>query len=379
MRRPAVHVIGAGLSGLAAARRLAASGRFDVTVHERAADIGGRRRTLVLTLGALAELESAFAADDLVALAGHWGTLLFMVVIGLMMFVVPAFSHVSMAVLASTVFTILYIQQPLNGIVGAVPWLGRSSIAVMRVEQMGMKLVAEGPVKDLAPAPARPVEQIELVGITHTYRGENPDETFKLGPLQLTVNRGELLFLVGGNGSGKTTLAKVLTGLYAPESGEIRVDGQPVKAEERDDYRQLFSAVFFDFFLFERLPGARSPQMTERAQQYLAELHLDRKVRLQDGTLSRLDLSQGQRKRLALLMAYLEDRPVYLFDEWAADQDPLFKELFYKQILPDLKSRGKAVVIISHDDRYFRLADRLVYMDSGQIISDAAPMKQVGT
>jgi putative ATP-binding cassette transporter len=175
------------------------------------------------------------------------------------------------------------------------------------------------------------------------------------------------VFLVGGNGSGKTTLAKLLTGLYVPEQGEVLLDGKPVPAAAREGYRQLFSAVFSDFYLFESLLGLEGAGLDARAREYLRLLHLDRVVRIQDGRLSTTDLSRGQRKRLALLTAYLEDRPVYVFDEWAADQDPVFRKVFYAQLLPDLKARGKAVLVISHDEHYFHLADRTLELVEGKL------------
>jgi putative ATP-binding cassette transporter len=72
------------------------------------------------------------------------------------------------------------------------------------------------------------------------------------------------------------------------------------------------------------------------------------------------------------MAAYLEDRPVYLFDEWAADQDPLFKEMFYREFLPELKSRGKTVIVITHDDRYFPVADRIIKLENGQVTTFTA-------
>ena len=151
-------------------------------------------------------------------------------------------------------------------------------------------------------------------------------------------------------------------------SASPRLDGIPIDDRLRESYRQLFSTVFADFYLFDRLVGIRLEDLDATAKMYLEKLQLDRKVAVRDGKLSTIALSQGQRKRLALLTAYLEDRPIYLFDEWAADQDPFFREVFYKQILPELKQRGKAVLVISHDDRYFHLADRLVKLDYGKIV-----------
>jgi putative ATP-binding cassette transporter len=211
---------------------------------------------------------------------------------------------------------------------------------------------------------------LDLVGVTHTYYREEDNGSFNLGPIDLTLRPGELVFLTGGNGSGKTTLAKLITGLYAPEAGEICVDGKPVTDELREDYRQCFSVVFSDFYLFESLLGIDGFELNSRARDYLVRLQLDRKVRVENKKPSTTDLSQGQRKRLALLTAYLEDRPIYLFDEWAADQDPLFKEVFYQHLLPELKARNKTVLVISHDDHYYHVADRLIKLDYGKIEYD---------
>jgi putative ATP-binding cassette transporter len=188
--------------------------------------------------------------------------------------------------------------------------------------------------------------------------------------LALTLRPGELLFIIGGNGSGKSTLAKLITGLYIPETGEIQLDGKLINQQNREWYRQHFSVVFSDFYLFERLLGFDNADLDRQAQEYLKQLQLDHKVKVEQGRLSTTALSQGQQKRLALLTAYLEDRPIYLFDEWAADQDPLFKEIFYTQFLPQLRDRGKTVLVISHDDHYFYLADHMIKLDYGMVEFD---------
>jgi putative ATP-binding cassette transporter len=159
--------------------------------------------------------------------------------------------------------------------------------------------------------------------------------------------------------------------LYPPASGEIRLNGRAIDARNRDDYRQCFSAVFSDYFLFDRIVGVARNGVDGRARDYLERLHLNHKVSIADGEFSTTQLSQGQRKRLALLCAYLEDRPFYVFDEWASDQDPLFKDVFYTQLLPELRSRGKSVLVITHDDRYFDRADRLIRLDYGQIVRES--------
>jgi putative ATP-binding cassette transporter len=215
-----------------------------------------------------------------------------------------------------------------------------------------------------------------LSNVSHQYRGERDDSSFTLGPLDLTLARGEVLFIVGGNGSGKSTLARVLTGLYPPETGEIRIDDQRVTDESREWYRQHFAAVFADYFLFDDLAPlgvatrGDGEHLDAAARNHLVDLHLDHRVTIEAGVLSTTtELSQGQRKRLALLTAFLQDRPVDVFDEWASDQDPQFKDVFYTKILRDLRSRGKAVVVITHDDRYFHVGDRIVRLDAGRIIA----------
>jgi putative ATP-binding cassette transporter len=208
------------------------------------------------------------------------------------------------------------------------------------------------------------------MGVTHQYGGDTSDSRFVLGPVNLKFAPGEVVFVVGGNGSGKTTLAKLITGLYAPEKGGIIIDGEPITDVNRESYRQLFSVVFSDFYLFESLLGFQSPEGDERAREYLGRLNLDHKVKVTNGKLSTIDLSQGQRKRLALLTAYLEDRPIYLFDEWAADQDPSFKELFYLHLLPELRDKGKTVFVISHDDKYYHVGDRTIKLEYGKVECD---------
>jgi putative ATP-binding cassette transporter len=203
--------------------------------------------------------------------------------------------------------------------------------------------------------------------VSYVYRGEEEAESFSLGPLDLTLHRGELVFLTGGNGSGKTTLARIVTGLYAPEQGEILVDGVPVVAGGLDQYRQFYSAVFSDFYIFEQLDYLDPSMVGRRGGELLDGLGLSSRVRIEDRAFRYNGLSQGQMKRLALLTACLEDRQIYVFDEWAADQDPAFKKVFYRQILPRLKSEGKTALVISHDDRYYEVADRIVKLDYGMI------------
>jgi putative ATP-binding cassette transporter len=277
--------------------------------------------------------------------------------------------------LTGYVITSLYLMGPLAGVMTSLSLFGRASVALQKVEQLGVSLAAHSTETcsfDRVESEGS-FSGLELKGVVHSYHREEEDSHFVLGPIDLVFHPGELVFLVGGNGSGKSTLAKILAGLYVPEAGEIRLDGRLITDANRDEYRQLFSAVFADFYLFENLLGLHSANLDAQAEEYLERLHLHHKVKIRNGALSTTAVSQGQRKRLALLTAYLEDRPFYLFDEWAADQDPYFKGVFYTQLLPDLKSRGKTVVVISHDDKYFDTADRIIKLDYGKLAGSAAP------
>jgi putative ATP-binding cassette transporter len=298
-----------------------------------------------------------------------WGRLLFFVGIGLVLFAWPLFRPIDTPALTGYTLTILYMMTPLGQILGWVPSITWANVSLRKIESLGLS-IGDGEGTERAIEPIAQWSHLEMIGATHTYYREREGEGFRLGPIDLTLEPGELVFLVGGNGSGKTTLAKLLTGLYVPEQGEIRLDGEVITAKNRESYRQLFTATFAEVVLFESLLGLEGATLDERAQKHLAELHLDRAVTVQGGVFSTTDLSKGQRKRLSLLTAYLEDRPIFVFDEWAADQDPIFKEVFYRKILPDLKAQGKAVLVITHDDRYFSEADRVIALCDGEMVHD---------
>ncbi len=312
-------------------------------------------------------------AQTIYTIASSWGQLLVFVVIGVVLFALPSLPLGEMDRKVMTGFTLvlLYLMTPLQVLMNSLPGLSRAEIALGRVEKMGVDLAehASDAERDLVPLDEG-WTTVRLSGVTHTYHREGEERDFLLGPIDLELTRGELVFVAGGNGSGKTTLAKILVGLYLPEEGTITLDGEVIDDERRESYRQLFTAVFSDFFLFDQFLGLESADLDERARGYLEGLQLAHKVEVDGGTLSTTELSQGQRKRLALLTAFLEDRPIYVFDEWAADQDPYFRDVFYLEILQELKRRGKTVIVISHDDRYYNAGDRLVKLEYGKIVKE---------
>ncbi|MCK6492485.1 MAG: cyclic peptide export ABC transporter, partial [Nitrospira sp.] len=275
------------------------------------------------------------------SIASSWGLFLFYAAIGTVLFLWPLWQPVSLATVVGATLVLLYMMGPFSQIVELLPGIGRANVALTKIDALGLSLSAaaasdqEGSTRIPATElDLRGWRRLDLVGLTHHYAREGDERPFRLGPIDLTFRPGEVTFLVGGNGSGKTTLALLLLGLYRPESGRILLDGVPIDDSNREAYRQLFSTVFSDFHLFDSLLGLEQDNLDGVARVYLERLQLDTKVRIEGGSFSTQALSQGQRKRLALLTAYVEDRPFYLFDEWAADQDPLFRKVFYTELLP---------------------------------------------
>ncbi|MFC7397212.1 cyclic peptide export ABC transporter [Chelatococcus sp. GCM10030263] len=298
--------------------------------------------------------------------ANAFGSALFFVVIGALLGLQDVF-HVGNEVLSGFVLVLLYVKGPLQQLVGALPLIGQAQVAFGRVAELSQAFAnPEAGVLLAGHGSSRPsMRQIRLRGVRYSFPAEAGGGSFVLGPIDLTITAGEMIFIVGENGCGKTTLVKLLLGLYTPENGEILLNGEAVTAETRDDYRQLFTTVFADYYLFGDLVADEA--LDTDVLSYLDRLQLAHKVTVENGRFTTTDLSTGQRKRLALVHAYLEDRPVLVFDEWAADQDPTFRRVFYTELLPALKARGKTLVVISHDDQYFHLADRVLPMADGKI------------
>jgi putative pyoverdin transport system ATP-binding/permease protein len=305
----------------------------------------------------------------LFAAAYSWNGFLFFSFLGLLLFVLPELMSINASALTGYSLFFLYLMGPLSTFIGGLPNIDRAAVAIDRVTLLKLSLTSVTS-PSASPELTAPWTRLALEGVTHSYYRESETHGFTLGPLNLCFTAGEIVFVIGGNGSGKTTFAKLLTGLYTSETGRILLDGRPIDSDRLEYYRQHFSTVFSDFYLFDSLLGLERDRQDDTVSRLLAQLRLDRQVRVIDGILSTTDLSVGQRKRLALLTAYLEDRPIYVFDEWAADQDPEFKKVFYLHLLRELKSQGKTIFVISHDDRYFHVADRIITLDGGLVESD---------
>lgn len=300
-------------------------------------------------------------ADTFHLSAVNWSNIMMLGAIGLVFWMANSLGWADTNVAATYSLTLLFLRTPLLSAVGALPTLLSAQVAFKKLNKFDL-----APFKAEFPRPqAFPNWQtLELRNVTFRYQ----DSAFSVGPVNLTIRRGELLFLIGGNGSGKSTLAMLLTGLYQPQSGEILLDGTALSAEKPEDYRKLFSAVFTDVWLFDRLLGPEGQQANPAlVEKWLAQLQMSHKLELQDGKILNLKLSKGQKKRVALLLALAEERDIILLDEWAADQDPHFRREFYQVLLPLMQEMGKTIFAISHDDHYFIHADRLLEMRDGKL------------
>jgi putative ATP-binding cassette transporter len=280
------------------------------------------------------------------------------------LFVLPFLSHASQSIIPQLVAVMLFI--PLTDLKGLINDVLTANIAVTRLTRLQHTLAELGSEEIQWPAKTpRHFQTLAYQSISFIYTDQQGEPTFTIGPLNLTLTAGEVVFLIGGNGSGKTTLLKVMTGLYLPLSGRIELDGVDVQMAQ---HRYLFSTIFTDFHLFDRLYGLPDVQ-PEQVQVLLERMALTHKVHYHDGQFSTQDLSGGQRKRLALITSLLEDKPIYIFDEWAAGQDPEFREYFYLTLLPTFKQAGKTIFAITHDDQYFHVADRILKMEPGQLVT----------
>ncbi|RJG37979.1 multidrug ABC transporter permease/ATP-binding protein [Motilimonas pumila] len=324
---------------------------------------------------ALAYRQAVTQADIHNGFAGNLANTLVLGLIGVIFFLAVALEWAPMSVASTFALVILFLRAPLMAAMSAIPVLVAANVSINKLN--GMNLAsdpeAHSTTATLDAKKAQPdangvgFQSIRFHNVEYRYQSE-ADNSFSVGPINLTLERGQLIFIIGGNGSGKSTFARLLTGLYRPQLGHIEIDGQAVNAAKWSEYRQLFSAVFTDFHLFHRILDGHGEQVPQTlVNTWLNRLAMQHKVSANDGRFSHVNYSQGQRKRLALLLAVLEQRGCLLLDEWAADQDPYFRNLFYQDILPLLQQQGITIIAITHDDKYFDQADRILRMDGGQL------------
>ncbi|MBI3896868.1 MAG: cyclic peptide export ABC transporter [Gammaproteobacteria bacterium] len=302
-------------------------------------------------------------ADRYMVVHLHMMTVITLGLIGLVFWAIYHWHWGDAALGAAFALVLLFIRQPINMAMNHLPHIISARISLQKLASLGLP---EPNQQDFAEPLSTHWQALTLRGASYRYPG---NDDFALGPLDLTIRRGELIFLVGHNGAGKSTLTRLLIGLLAPTSGRVNVDGITIDDTSRRQYRAMFSAVLTDFFLFDQVMAQESgPDSDAQARRLLGRLQLDDTVSVQNGKFSQTALSTGQRKRLAMVVACMEQRSVMVLDEWAADQDPYFRKIFYEAILPELKTQGMTTIVVSHDDRYFHVADRVLKLEHGILV-----------
>lgn len=273
--------------------------------------------------------------------------------------------------LATFVVVMLYMKSAVHSVLSWLPTFAEADTAIASLERVGFSLAELSTTTGSnEPAPPLSTVQIQLSGVCFEYPSDHTERGFAIGPIDLAASSGEVIFVTGGNGSGKTTLMKLLSGLYRPTTGTIHMNGQVIAERDYHRYIEQFAVVFADYHLFPELISAESLRL-ELSQVLYDRLKLSSIVpQLSLPTIRPEQLSHGQRQRLALLVACLDNRPIFVFDEWAANQDPSFREVFYRDILPELKARGKLIFVVSHDNRYYEVADRHIEIADGRICTD---------
>lgn len=308
-------------------------------------------------------------ADTFHLSAVNWSNIMMFASIGIVLVLSQLWSLASLPVAITFGVTLLFLKIPLLSAVGAYPTLQSAQVALDKIQSLGLAQYQADFAVNLGKF--YDWQQLHFEQIGYTYPNNQYAQKFALSPLNFTLQRGEVVFLIGSNGSGKTTFAKLITGIYLPTQGQLFVEmanGEKMAIDDSQlsDYRQLFSAIFSDFHLFDTLMNDKGEKPDDDlVNAWLAKLQISHKTQIINHQIQDTQLSQGQKKRLAMLLAVADSKPIMLLDEWAADQDPSFRRYFYHELIPMLKSMGKTLFVISHDDNYFEAADRLLMMKNG--------------
>lgn len=292
-------------------------------------------------------------------------------VVAVILFVLPESGLLAREDVIAYVVMILFMSGPINNIINLQQMYTRFSVANSRIKKFMKDFeVADEPVP-FQPQPKSGFETLAFKDISFSYTAgtEEAQSSFALGPVNLDIHQGETIFIVGGNGSGKSTFINILTGLYKPTQGAMVLNGEET-TDVQEKMQSFIAAVFTDNHIFSHNYDDYVLEHNERYRQLLETMQLNGVIEDDKEESARRKFSKGQGKRLSLIFALLENKPVLVLDEWAADQDPHFRKYFYEQLLPKLKSEGKTIIAVTHDDAYFHLADRILKFDYGTIVKD---------
>jgi putative ATP-binding cassette transporter len=345
--------------------------------RERYVDITLRKESNI-------QMDSYFRETALNSLSNRLNDVILLTFLGGMIILVYLYSIVSISFFATYLTLILFMLGPLSTVSGFLGTIKRIEASVIQIEHLGIQLETgvdgsqslstrkekRQELADSIPSKSTlsTAEQKPLIQLSNIhFRYAKNEHDFGLEGINLELNGGEIIFIEGGNGSGKSTLIKLICGLYRQHSGSVLHQGKEIIESNVDEYRNQFAVILTESYLFKDLQHLSVKQL-EKGAFFLEMLEMNHKVQLMDGQFSTTELSQGQKKRLELVHMLLEDKAIYIFDEWVAYQDATSKEIFYTRVLPYLKAQGKLVINIAHDYSYEDIADRILRMQDGKII-----------
>ncbi len=342
-------------------------GSKELRLHKRRSD------ALMLQIGEMAAAlrTTPIEVNDIMRRNFIFARMFLFGLLAAIVFVLPEIVPIHRSQISMLVPVSILLFAPLTDVIHALTDFERIDIAAASLDALEERLNLAIPAQPKNPsAPwSGPISELCAQELIFHHVDEAGNSMFSIGPISFSIRAGSITFFTGGNGAGKTTLLKLLTSLYTPAAGSLLLDGIPITQDNVSAYREMITAIFADFHLFRKLYGFAD--VTDRAViARIEQMQIQNSTTFVKGVFTNLELSTGQRKRLAMVVALLEDRPIFVFDEWAADQDPSFRNFFYEELLPDLRRRGKTVLVISHDDRYFHVADQILVIEDGRIRND---------
>ena len=221
---------------------------------------------------------------------------------------------------------------------------------------------------------------LELKNICYTYGIGTPFEKKAVNDVSFSVNKGELIGIIGHTGSGKSTLVQMLNGLIKPTSGQVLLDGADIWEKPKEIRKILFKVgIVFqypEYQLFEETVYkdiAFGP-----ANKGLSQEEIDKEVRraarftdLKDELLDKspFDLSGGEKRRAAIAGVIAMDPEVLVLDEPTAGLDPMGRDVLLSQIVNYHKERQNTVLLVSHSmEDIARVADRIVVMNKSRLV-----------